>query len=224
VEKLLNAGAKPHPEILMDACGGKHTRQLIDCKERVHVIKLLTKGKKLNVNLKDSKGCTALFHACSRKLYNAILALLEEGADPNILDDQSISPLLRLVQTVKFGDLNTATLKKVIAKLVEKGADIDAARKDSGTTALMIAAGIGPKEAVDALLALNADPKIKNKKGLTARDIAQRKNRKDVAELIYIHEKTRGLNEQSMLKNPTKCVICMEGDATQFFGHKESNK
>jgi ankyrin repeat protein len=224
VEKLLNAGAKPHPEILMDACGGKHTRQLIDCKERVDVIKLLTKGKKLNVNLKDSKGCTALFHACSRKLYNAILALLEEGADPNILDDQSISPLLRLVQTVKFGDLNTATLKNAIAKLVEKGADIDAARKDSGTTALMIAAGIGPKEAVDALLALNADPKIKNKKGLTARDIAQRKNRKDVAELIYIHEKTRGLNEQSMLKNPTKCVICMEGDATQFFGHKESNK
>ena len=88
----------------------------------------------------------------------------------------------------------------------------------------MIAAGIGPKEAVDALLALDADPKIKNKKGLTARGIAQKKNRKDVAELIYVHEKTRGLNEESMLKKPTKCVICMEEDATQFFGHKESNK
>jgi len=224
VQTILNAGATLHPDILIDACGGKHTRQLIDCEERVKLIKLLMKGKKLNINLKDSKGCTALFHACSRKLYWAILALLEEGADPNILDNQSISPLLRLVQTVKFGDLNTATLKKVIAKLVEKGADIDAARKDSGTTALMIAAGIGPKEAVDALLALDADPKIKNKKGLTARGIAQKKNRKDVAELIYVHEKTRGLNEESMLKKPTKCVICMEEDATQFFGHKESNK
>ena len=71
----------------------------------------------------------------------------------------------------------------MIELLLEHHAYIDA-ESPNGTTPLMMAAQYGTAAAVKVLLEAGADPKLRNKLGLTATDFANRANRTDAASLI----------------------------------------
>ena len=79
---------------------------------------------------------------------------------------------------------------EVIRLLLEEHAYIDAS-SPNGSTPLMMAAMYGTPAAVKLLLEAGADPMIKNDKGLTAIDFAQRGNRKESAEIVAAFVRAR---------------------------------
>ncbi|HSW74054.1 MAG TPA: ankyrin repeat domain-containing protein [Candidatus Limnocylindria bacterium] len=48
-------------------------------------------GVKANINAQDDQGCTALYHAARRHLYNIFTLLLEAGANPDIVNNEKES-------------------------------------------------------------------------------------------------------------------------------------
>ena len=78
----------------------------------------------------------------------------------------------------------------IMKLLIEQHAYIDA-ESPNKTTPLMMAAHYGTPAAVKLLLEEGADPSLKNQLGLTAIDFAHRANRKDAAELIASHVRSK---------------------------------
>lgn len=76
-----------------------------------------------------------------------------------------------------------AGAREVVALLLEHHAYIDA-ESPNRTTPLMMAAFYGHSSVVDLLLEEGADPSLRNEKGLTALDFAQRASRPDAIERI----------------------------------------
>ncbi|TFZ04962.1 ankyrin repeat domain-containing protein [Ramlibacter rhizophilus] len=79
---------------------------------------------------------------------------------------------------------------EVMALLLEHHAFIDA-ESPNGTTPLMMAAMYGTPEAVKLLLDAGADVNMKNQLGMSAWDFAMKANRRDSAELISQHVRTK---------------------------------
>ena len=105
-----------------------------------------------------------LFEAIRRDDIKTVEALLRAGTDPNSRDDLDATALMH------------ATLyasEPCMKLLLDKGASVNATAK-GGSTALMWATGEASK--VRLLLARGADPNIKNKRGLTALDLALRRD------------------------------------------------
>ena len=84
------------------------------------------------------------------------------------------TPLIRAVQAGQSG---------AVKLLIAKGASVNA-RDGQGYTALMWTAHAGSTASAQALLAAKADASVVGKDGLTARDIAQKRGRADVAALL----------------------------------------
>ncbi len=111
-----------------------------------------------------------------------ILRLLELGAD---IDVRNYKGKTGLHCAAKAGFL------KVINLLIEKGATIDAS-DNSGETALFeairstIKDGEKQRAAIEILLAKGADPNLKNRKGLTPLQVAQRMRRADAGKIVEL--------------------------------------
>jgi hypothetical protein len=73
--------------------------------------------------------------------------------------------------------------KAKVDRLLAKGADVNAVG-DKGVTALMLAAGKGCAEVVQALLDADADAEAKDKNGLTAAMLAERNGFADIVKLL----------------------------------------
>lgn len=72
---------------------------------------------------------------------------------------------------------------RIVARLVELGAAIDA-RSPNGSTPLMLAAGYGDQRNAQALLGLGANPALRNGRGLSAADFARQAGHDELADQI----------------------------------------
>jgi len=170
---------------------------------------LLSKGA--DVNARDKSGKTPLYWACYLGHKDAAGLLLDEKAHANVRDRTGSTALIEAsregrVDLVKllldkrevFKADYRGTLADVLAAAKGKRAElvqplrgkvieIDAA-DNRGNTALMWAATRGHPNVVTLLLSKGADPGIKNTSGLSALDMAEKKNRLEVIEALTSHK------------------------------------
>ena len=138
-----------------------------------------------DINAQNHMGWPPLVYTCrgdNGEHPDEILRLLELGADINV---QNYKGKTGLHCAAKAGFLN------VINLLMEKGATIDAT-DNNGETPLFeaIRSTIKNSEkqraAVEALLVKGADPNVKNRKGLTPLQVAQRMRRADAGKIVEL--------------------------------------
>ncbi|MEZ0260145.1 MAG: ankyrin repeat domain-containing protein [Alphaproteobacteria bacterium] len=115
-----------------------------------------------NLNARNDAGQTPLIFACMNVKSDEVCEYLAKHSDLLAEDDNGMTALHYAVQHVSMG----ATVKY----LVDYGADVDAQDKIYGRTALMNALKGG--DYVEFLLKRDADIGLKDKTGLTARQLA----------------------------------------------------
>ena len=123
-------------------------------------------------------GWTALHLAAFLGQGDALVALLDSGADARVFGKAFESNL-----PVHAACAGRRLDKSSFAKLVAATGDPDALQK-AGYTALMIAAGNGFSDAVDALLAAGASKTIKTPEGKTAADFARERGHEELAKKL----------------------------------------
>lgn len=104
-------------------------------------------------------GYTPLFLAAKRGSAPVIAALLDAGADANVVASTGTTPLML---SAASGSV------EAVRMLLDRGADVNATETVRGHTALMFAAASNRLEALDVLLARGADPAM----ATTVRDVA----------------------------------------------------
>jgi len=109
------------------------------------------------------EGSMSLLTAIADRNTDAVIRLLNDGADPNTRDADNRTALIHAAATGQFRMMNA---------LLEKKANINAQAKD-GTTALMATVLYGDPTNVDILIAAKADVNIRDAKGKTALKYAE---------------------------------------------------
>ena len=132
---------------------------------------ILVRHPKINVNVRNAHGETALMLACLKGHVALAKLLISKQADVN---QPGWTPLHYAA---------TGGHVELIQILLEESAYIDA-ESPNGTTPLMMAARYGSAKATQLLIAEGADLQIKNQLGLTALDFAKQGNRPDALEII----------------------------------------
>ncbi|MGA2550110.1 MAG: ankyrin repeat domain-containing protein [Burkholderiaceae bacterium] len=134
----------------------------------------LVMGAQPDVNLGNIAGVTPLMSAAYSGHAELLEALLKSGADIDATD--------RIHKTAAIYAAGTGHTECVIA-LLAKGIPVDR-RYDHDETLLMWAAGFGNTETVKTLLAKGADPTLKDDRGMTPAQIAEKEGHADVAALL----------------------------------------
>jgi ankyrin repeat protein len=132
---------------------------------------ILVRHPKINVNVRNAHGETALMLACFKGHVALAKLLISKQADVN---QPGWTPLHYAA---------TGGHVELIQILLEESAYIDA-ESPNGTTPLMMAARYGSAKATQLLIDEGADLQIKNQLGLTALDFAKQGNRPDALEII----------------------------------------
>ena len=105
----------------------------------------------VHLNDQNNKGETALNLACSYRQQDSVRVLLEAGSGPNIADDNG--------NTCLHAVLISGCCKKIIHKIIDHGADMNATNKHHWT-ALLLACVKKNEHAINVLLNAGADPNI----------------------------------------------------------------
>jgi ankyrin repeat protein len=129
------------------------------------------------IDLLSPDGWTALHLACFVGNDAVIVQLLERGVDTRILS-RAFEQNLAIHAAAAGRRIGRTTYAKLIA-----ATGVDALQKQ-GYTALMIAAGNGFTDAVDALLQAGANTSIALADGKTAADLARDRGHTDIEERI----------------------------------------
>ena len=108
---------------------------------------------KAAINLQNSQGWTALKLAARRNLERCVEVLLDNGADPDIPDEEQFTSLH-----------NAIVLPAIVKLLLTKAKNINC-QNNNGETPLYLASERGLTESVLTLLEYGADPNIPNKEG-----------------------------------------------------------
>lgn len=132
---------------------------------------VLVRHPKINVNVRNAHGETALMLACLKGHLALAMLLISKQADIN---QPGWTPLHYAA---------TGGHVELIQFLLEESAYIDA-ESPNGTTPLMMAARYGSAKATQLLIDEGADLQVKNQLGLTALDFAKQGNRPDALEII----------------------------------------
>lgn len=123
-----------------------------------------------NSNAKNNKGESALTMAVKSGTPEAITALLNKGADVNVLDKDNNNLGFYLVQSYRPAPRGATTADPFEVKiklLQDKGLNLTTPQKD-GNTLLHFAVVKNDLSLLQKLAGLNIDPNAKNKDGLTA--------------------------------------------------------
>lgn len=126
-------------------------------------------------NATGTGGTTPLADAALKGDLDGLRALLARGARPNAVSQAGTQP----IHDAALGDN-----ADVIRELVLQGADVNARTRDEVQTPLHIAASMGKMKAVETLVALGADLAIKDSKGRTPLDNAERVGLTDAAAFL----------------------------------------
>jgi ankyrin repeat protein len=132
---------------------------------------VLVRHPKINLNVRNAHGETALMLACLKGHLALAKLLISKQADIN---QPGWTPLHYAA---------TGGHVELIQFLLEESAYIDA-ESPNGTTPLMMAARYGSAKATQLLIDEGADIQVKNQLGLTALDFAKQGNRPDALEII----------------------------------------
>jgi ankyrin repeat protein len=166
--------------------------------------------EKVDVNQRDKDGTTALFLAMKKNKSDIIDLILEKNPDVNVPGKDDLTLLhvaatkndLELIQTLIDRGANVNAISKsngsipmiescigsppqteAIKLFLSKGADINQAGNNKATC-LMYVASAGHAELVSELLKAGADPKLKDKDGMTALAWAAKYKRDNVVALL----------------------------------------
>ena len=127
-----------------------------DCRKEVLLEAIIYHS--IGVNATNKNNVTALMIACWKSNKDAINALLNTGADPNIVNARGNTCL-------HFAARNDYCTE-VLQAIIRHGVDVNTKNKDN-VTALMIAYGKANIEAITVLLNAGADPSIPDADGYT---------------------------------------------------------
>lgn len=133
--------------------------------------------RKININLKDSGGETALSKAISEGNLKIVLKLLENRADPNVK--------VRGIPALLYRNLywNIKQRATFVHACLKAGADPDV-RNGDGKTLLMIACERNYPTIVDELLKVNADQNLQDKNGKSPLMYAAEKGKEKIVQLL----------------------------------------
>ena len=134
----------------------------------------LLKSKKVDVNLSDKKGYSALARAINNGHEKVSNLLIKNGASLNTLTTENNSILMLAVLSGKSA---------IFKNILQQDKNINA-KNNVGDTALMLAAGSGNNEFIKLLITSGADVQTRNKDDLNAYQIAINADHGSSAELI----------------------------------------
>jgi ankyrin repeat protein len=153
---------------------GEHALFLAIRDDAPGVAAFLVGQPKVNVEVRTAQGESPLMMAAIKGQLELASRLIARKAEVN---KPGWTPLHYAVSR------DTETSTAMVRLLLEHHAYIDA-ESPNGTTPLMMAAHYGSPKAVKILLEEGADPLIRNQRGMTAIDFAQRANRAESADII----------------------------------------
>ncbi len=145
-----------------------------------------------DVNSRDSDGATLLMLAAQEDDLPMVKVLLEAGADVNACDERGWAPLAKAVYSAEL----KRGFPEMVKTLIAAGANIEATI-GYGVRPLMLAAGYGETEVVEALLNAGADVLARNEGGYTALMMVKQKHYVDVINLLHEAEQLAGVGEGS---------------------------
>jgi len=128
-------------------------------------------------NTTGAAGTAPLADAALKGDLDAVRALLAHGARPNAVSQAGTQP----IHDAALGDS-----PEVIRELVKHGAAVNARTRLEAQTPLHIAAVMGKRNAVEALVAMGADLTSKDAAGRTPLEAAERVGLTDVAALLRV--------------------------------------
>lgn len=114
------------------------------------------------VDAQDELGMTALMRACRDGNFEAVVSLLDQGADLNLTNVDGNGALWLTCY---------ANDARILCSLVAHGADLDH-QNSTGATALIYAASAGKTEMVSLLLEAGANPALTTQDDFSALDLA----------------------------------------------------
>ena len=145
-------------------CSSWHGEEFWDLATLDDVRRCISEGTEVNPT---GSGSSALIHAAEVGAYEAMVALLNAGADPNITHSElDISPLHVAVELEQ---------QRAVTALLEHGADPNI--ESVFGSPLHLASNDGPVGIIFALLSASADPTLENEFGETPVDLALRNHR-----------------------------------------------
>ena len=151
-------------------------------KGRIENVKLLLAAK-ADVNAaRVSDGWTAIFWALGEQHWKIADALLDAGADVKIANKNGFTPLIFAIPTFVTGGSDPNEPIRVIQKIIQAGADVNAQNKRNGATALHIAADTGNHAVVKMLIEAKADVNVKDSEGRTPLSVTRNAQVKELLE------------------------------------------
>ncbi len=145
-----------------------------------------------DVNYHDAEGTTLLMLAANAGDMPMVKLLIKNGADVNACDKLGWSALAKAVYNAEM----KCGFVDVVNTLIGAGANIEASI-GYGVRPLMLAAGYGETEVVEALLKAGADVLARNEGGFTALMMVKQKHYVDVINLLHEAEQLAGVGEGS---------------------------
>lgn len=127
-------------------------------------------------------GMNLIHFAASYVCEPVVHILLEQGIDPNLLDNRGFPPLYRLA-----GGVHKQEGGQIVLELAKAGAVVDLAGGVNRATPLHEAARKGNYEVAKALIELGANPKVVDKHGNSAIDRARNCRQQKLVELLSGH-------------------------------------